>query len=227
MAPARLEGNEPEPLTPFLDLPLDPAAIWAWAVASRGDTLRLEGMGAMAIRTVLTYEDYAALPADGRRYEIHEGALSVTPAPGTRHQEVKANLFDVLRHHVKERSLGKLFDAPTDCILAEATIVQPDIGFVGTGRITIISERGIEGIPNLVVEVLSPSTAQLDRGPKAQLYARHLVPSYWIVDPGRRTIDAYALVEGTYRLAARLDGNEPEALPPVLDLPLDPAAIWV
>src|ERR1700693_1267029 len=105
----------------------------------------------MAIRTVLTYEDYAALPADGRRYEIHEGELSVTPAPGTRHQEVKANLFDVLRHHVKERGLGKLFDAPTDCIFAEPTIVQPDIVFVDTGRLPIISERAIEGIPTLVV----------------------------------------------------------------------------
>lgn len=181
----------------------------------------------MAIRSVLTYEDYAALPADGRRYEIHEGELSVTPAPGTRHQEVKANLFDVMRHHVKERGLGKLFDAPTDCILAETTIVQPDIVFVDTGRLPIISERGIEGIPTLVVEVLSPSSAQMDRGSKAQLYARHTVPCYWIVDPRGRTIDAYTLVEGTYRLAARIEGNEPEALPPFPDLTLDPAAIWV
>ena len=64
----------------------------------------------MELRTVLTYEDYAALPADGRRYEVHEGELLVTPAPGTRHQEVKANLFDSLRHHVKRHGLGKLFD---------------------------------------------------------------------------------------------------------------------
>ena len=78
----------------------------------------------MAIRTVLTYEDYAALPADGRRYEIHEGELSVTPAPGTRHQEVKANLFVVLHHHVKERDLGKLFDAPTDCIFTATCIAS-------------------------------------------------------------------------------------------------------
>ncbi len=181
----------------------------------------------MAIRTVLTYEDYAALPADGRRYEIHEGELSVTPAPGTRHQEVKANLFVVLHRHVKERGLGKLFDAPTDCIFAETTIVQPDIVFVDTGRLPIISERGIEGIPALVVEVLSPSTAQMDRGSKAQLYARHAVPFYWIVDPRGQTIDAWTLVESAYRLAARLEGNEPKALPPFLDLTLDPATIWL
>src|SRR3989449_8398937 len=116
---------------------------------------------------VLTYKDYEALPADGRRYEIHDGELSVTPAPGTRHQEVRANLFDLLRHHVNDRRLGKLFYAPTDCILAETTIVQPDIVFVDAGRLPIISERGIEGIPSLVVEVLSPSPTHLDRGSKA------------------------------------------------------------
>jgi Uma2 family endonuclease len=181
----------------------------------------------MAIRTVLTYEDYAALPADGHRYEIHEGELSVTPALGTRHQEVKAKLFDVLRHHVRERGLGKLFDAPTECIFSATTIVQPDILFVDTARLPAISERGIEGIPALVVEVLSPSTVQVVRGSKAQLYARHEVPSYWIVDPRSRTIDAYTLLAGAYRLAARLEGSEPAALPPFPDLPLDPAAIWL
>ena len=181
----------------------------------------------MGLRTVLTYEDYAALPADGRRYEIHDGELSVTPAPGTQHQEVKANLFDVLRHHVKEHRLGKLFDAPIDCILTQTAIVQPDIVFVDTERLPIISERGIEGVPTLVVEVLSPSTAHLDRGAKAQLYARHAVPFYWIVDPRSRTIDAYMLVEGAYQLAARLEGSEARALLPLADLVLDSATIWV
>ena len=181
----------------------------------------------MGLRTVLTYEDYAALPADGRRYEIHDGELSVTPAPGTRHQEVSANLFDLLRRHVKDRGLGKLFYAPTDCILAETTIVQPDLVFVETGRLPLISERGIEGSPSLVVEVLSPSTTHLDRGSKAQLYARHRVPAYWIVDPAGRTLDAYALDLGAYRLAGRLEGPEVRALPPFPDLTLDPAAVWV
>ncbi len=67
----------------------------------------------------------------------------------------------------------------------------------------------------------------MDRGSKAQLYARHAVPYYWIVDPRSRTIDAYALTEGAYRPAARPEGDEPTSLPPFLDLALDPAAIWV
>src|SRR5436309_1125685 len=187
----------------------------------------LTGRSAVGIRTLLTYEDYAALPADGRRYEIHRGELSVTPAPGTRHQAVRGNLFVVLHLHVKGRRLGEVFSAPTDCILAETTIVQPDMVFVDARRLSIISERGIEGAPTLVVEVLSPSTAQVDRGSKAQLYARHAVPFYWIVDPEARTIDAYSLVEGRYRLEARVEGREATALPPLPDLTLDPAAIWV
>jgi len=180
----------------------------------------------MGLRTVLTYEDYAALPADGRRYEIHDGELSVMPVPGTRHQQVSRNLVVVLHLHVKERRLGEVFHAPTDCILTDTTIVQPDIVFIDAGRLSIISERGIEGTPTLVVEVLSPSTVHLDRGSKAQLYARHGVLFYWIVDPGIRTIDAYTLLAGAYQRAARFEGDEPRALPPFPDLVLEPAAIW-
>jgi Uma2 family endonuclease len=76
-------------------------------------------------RTVFTDEDYAGLPDDGHRYEVHDGELSVTPSPGTWHQRVKANLFDILRHHVLARRAGELFDAPLDCILSQTTIVQP------------------------------------------------------------------------------------------------------
>jgi len=93
--------------------------------------------------------------------------------------------------------------------------------------LAIISERGIEGIPSLVVEVLPPSTVHMDRGPKAQLYARHGVPFYWIVDPRSRTIDAYTLVDGIYRPSARLEGSVWLALPPFPELTPDPAVIWV
>jgi Uma2 family endonuclease len=178
-------------------------------------------------RVTLTYADYAALPEDGRRYELHEGELSVTPSPGTRHQRVKANLFDVLRHHVRAHQLGELFDAPTDCILSDITVVQPDILFIDAQHASLVSERAIEGSPTLAVEVLSPSTVQIDRRRKAQLYASHGVHWYWIVDPVGREIEAYALEGGSYRMAARLAGSTPLALPPFDDLLLDPAALWV
>jgi Uma2 family endonuclease len=178
-------------------------------------------------RVILTYADYAELPDDGRRYELHEGELSVTPSPGTRHQRVKANLFDALRHHVRDHQLGELFDAPTDCILSDITVVQPDILFIDAQHSSLVSERGIEGSPTLAIEVLSPSTVQIDRRPKTQLYASHGVSWYWIVNPIGREIEAYQLAEGRYVIAARLAGIESVALPPFDDLVLDPAELWV
>jgi len=178
------------------------------------------------MRTILTYKDYEALPADGRRYEVHEGELSVTPAPSPKHQEVSLNLTFVLHHYVKTHGLGRIFYAPIDCILSDITIVQPDIVYLENARLAAISARGIEGPPTLVVEILSPSTIQIDRGVKFQLYMRHGVPYYWIVDPDARRIEAYTLTGGAYQLTARLEGSPPASLPPFPDLALVPASIW-
>src|SRR5262245_47305505 len=76
---------------------------------------------------LLTYRDYATLPDDGRRYELHDGALSVTPAPGLSHQRISANLGDVLRAHVKRQQLGEVLYSPLDVILAATTVLQPDL----------------------------------------------------------------------------------------------------
>ncbi|MBI4587723.1 MAG: Uma2 family endonuclease [Candidatus Rokubacteria bacterium] len=180
----------------------------------------------MGTRVILTYKDYEALPADGRRYELHEGELSVTPAPSPKHQETGGNLLIVLSQHVKARGLGKVFVSPIDCILSDITVVQPDLVYVETGRLSAITTRGIEGPPTLVIEILSPSTIQIDRGVKVQLYARHGVPYYWIVDPEARSIEAYQLREGGYRLTARFEGTDPVFLPPFPDLALVAASIW-
>ncbi|PYO19193.1 MAG: hypothetical protein DMD88_15850 [Candidatus Rokuibacteriota bacterium] len=80
----------------------------------------------MPTRVVLTYREYAALPADGRRYELHEGELFVTPAPGSLHQRLVGNLFVLLREHANARGLGEVFVSPLDCILSETTVVEPD-----------------------------------------------------------------------------------------------------
>ena len=180
----------------------------------------------MATRVILTYKDYEALPADGRQYELHEGDLSVTPAPSPRHQQVSANLFMLLRHHVRAHGQGEVLYAPIDCILSDITIVQPDIVYLDPGRLGTISSRGIEGAPTLVIEILSPSTIQIDQGVKFQLYARHGVPYYWIVDFEARRIEAHRLAEGTYKLTGRLEGSEPVSLPPLPDLPIVPVTIW-
>ncbi|HEX9187204.1 MAG TPA: Uma2 family endonuclease [Vicinamibacteria bacterium] len=168
-----------------------------------------------------------SLPADGRRHEPHEGKLSVTPAPVPRHQRVSHRLLRALDRHVEADRLGEVFHAPLDLILSDTSVVQPDLLYLDPPRMTSITERGIEGPPALVIEILSPSTAPIDRGVKLGLYARHGAPCYWIVDADARLIEAHVLAGDAYRLAATLEGGEPRALPPFRDLRLDPAAIWV
>ena len=180
----------------------------------------------MAAKTLLTYADYAALPDDGRRYELHAGELSVTPAPNTRHQRVSLNLATLLHVHVKSRGLGEVLVAPVDCILSNITVVQPDILFVARERMSIVSERAVEGAPTLVVEILSPPTTGVDLGRKRALYADHGVPCYWIVDPEARRIEVLSLAGGGWQPAGELAGTAPRPLPPFPDLLLDPADIW-
>jgi Uma2 family endonuclease len=105
-------------------------------------------------------------------------------------------------------------------------VLQPDVLYIESGRHAIVSERGIEGAPTLVVEVLSPSTVQIDRVVKGQLYAKHRVPYYWIVDAEPRTIQAFELSGDAYRPVGTLEKGRPVALPPFPDSVLDPAAIW-
>src|SRR5581483_2786214 len=142
-------------------------------------------------RIVLTYDDYVALPDDGKRYELHEGELSVTRSPGTRHQDVLLALGIALGTHVRTTRRGKLLIAPYDCILTAITVVQPDVVYVDDDRLRHVSERGLEGAPTLAVEIISPSSRTIDRRRKLALYAAHDVTWYWIVDPGPRTIEAY------------------------------------
>ncbi len=175
---------------------------------------------------VLTYRDYAALPDDGRRYELHDGELHVTASPGTRHQRISRRLLVLLNSHVERHGLGEIFDAPYDVILSDTTVLVPDLVFVARDRQGAISERGVEGAPTLVVEILSPSTTLVDRVRKQHFYARHGVPYYWIVDPEARAIEAYMLGPAGYSLALRATGAEPVSPPPFEDLALVPDALW-
>jgi len=175
---------------------------------------------------VLTYKEYEALPTDGRRYEIHEGELSVTPAPSPQHQLIIRNLFRLLDSHVQSKRIGEVLFAPLDVILSDTSIVQPDIVFLDTTRLSAISRRGVEGPPTLAIEVLSPATTLTDRSTKHQLYARHGVPYFWLVDPEGRSVEAFVLGPQGYSLALRSSGSEPVSPPPFPDLNLIPATLW-
>ena len=184
----------------------------------------------MTTRVALTYQDYAALPDDGKRYEIHDGELCELTGPNTRHQIVSANLSDVLRAHVKARRLGIVLYAPFDVILSTrptaTTVLQPDLLYIDSSRQSALQMRGVEGPPTLAVEILSPSTIRIDRGRKRGLYARYGVPNLWFVDPVARDIEALVLTAGNYSVAARVSGGRPVDLPPFTDLGLVPDSLW-
>ena len=177
-------------------------------------------------KIVLTYEDFAALPDDGKRYELHEGELSVSPAPSHQHQRIIGRLFLILAPHVEALGRGEVLLSPFDCIMTNITVVEPDLVYVDDERRRLMSERALEGSPSLAIEVLSPSSINIDRRRKMALYAAHDVPWYWIVDPDARTIEAYRLDGTAYRLDGTLEGAAPRALPPFAELILDPAVVW-
>lgn len=144
-------------------------------------------------KVVLTYDDYLRLPNDGKRYEILEGEIFVSPSPVTKHQIISANLLAILHQHVRRHKLGVVLSAPTDVVLSYTNVVQPDLLFVSNARKNIITEKNIQGAPDLIVEILSETSAEQDRTAKKQIYARHGVKEYWLIDPDRETVEVYKL----------------------------------
>jgi len=143
-----------------------------------------------------TYEDWLRLPDDGFRYEIIEGVLHVTPAPSIAHQTASGNLYSLLRDYARRHG-GRLWTSPVGVRLPGQPVpFQPDLVFVSAARSDIVGAQYVEGVPDLVVEILSPSNFFYDRTQKFQLYRDAGVPEYWIVDPRAHTIEVYAL-EGT------------------------------
>ena len=152
-----------------------------------------------------SYKDYKSLPeSETKRYELMEGELVMVPSPSFEHQRLSRNLEFILHSFVQEKKLGTIVHAPLDVHLGD-DVVQPDILFVSKERASIITEEEIRGAPDLVVEILSPATAERDRTYKKTLYARHGVKEYWIVDPEEKTIKVMTLGKagfessGTYK----------------------------
>ena len=153
----------------------------------------------------LTYEQYQYLPDDGRRYEIIEGELYATPAPGSFHQTVSRRLQFELMRCLEMPEIAYVFDALCDVLLADTTVIQPDLAIVSLARKSIISARAIEGPPEIVVEIFSPSTRGRDEHLKRSLYAKFGVKEYWLVDPELGQVQALALEGAEYKLRARFD----------------------
>jgi len=175
----------------------------------------------------LTYEDYVDLPDDGRRYEILDGELEVSPAPAPKHQAVSRNLLWIVHGHVQERGLGSVYYAPIDVILTDTSIVQPDLVFIAAARESIVSSRGIEGAPDLAVEILSPWSVRRDRVAKAALYARYGIRHYWLADPDANVLEVYETEGAEYRLVGRHAGAAKVRTAVFPDLEIDLGRVWV
>lgn len=139
----------------------------------------------------LTYQEYRHFPDDGRCHELVDGEHYVAPAPGTGHQAASGRIFAQLFRQIEEAGLGRVFAAPTDVELSEVDIVQPDLVVVLRKRERIVSPSRIVGAPDLVVEIISPSTAERDRELKRLLYERSGVPVYWLVDPDAQEVTVF------------------------------------
>ena len=172
----------------------------------------------------LTYEDYASAPADGMTYQILDGELLVTPAPSPFHQRASKRLQRQLEAFFEDTGVGEVFHAPIDLILSAHDILQPDLVVVTDP--TIISSRGIEAPPLLVVEVLSPSSIKHDRQVKARRYAFLGVAHYWIVDPDARRLECFALSDGAYQATTAADAPATVAVPGFMGLAIDLGAIF-
>lgn len=140
------------------------------------------------ITRLITYDDYRHLPDDGKQYQIIGGKLFMTPAPTTVHQRIARELFVNMYNYVKGKDLGEVFFSPTDVILSMTDVIQPDILFVSKKRRHVITKKNIVEAPDVVVEILSEHTKTIDRRKKKQLYERHGVKEYWLIDPDTQTV---------------------------------------
>jgi Uma2 family endonuclease len=156
--------------------------------------------GMVTTTTHLTYEDLRQIPPDRNRYELIEGQLFVSAAPGTEHQRKLGGLARKLADHVEQQGLGEVLIGPCDVVLDASTVLEPDILFVSKARQSIIKPGCIEGAPDLVVEVISDSSRLMDRFVKRDRYAQFGVPEYWLLDPFEPRIEVLRLEAGKYRV---------------------------
>jgi Uma2 family endonuclease len=140
---------------------------------------------------VWTYEEYMKLPVENTRYEIIAGDLYVTPTPPVYHQAILADLLLALNRWEEEHQPGWFLLGPVDVLFGIGDFLEPDLVFVRRDRRGIITDRAVEGVPDLIIEVVAPDTAERDRALKRDRYMHFGVPEYWIIDGDERTVEIY------------------------------------
>lgn len=149
--------------------------------------------------TKLTYHDFLLLPDDGKRYEVIDGDLFVTPSPVTRHQLVVGRFHHHIMTYLETHPIGTVFTAPYDVVLSDTDIVEPDLIVVLTDGRARITEKNVQGPPGIVLEVLSPGTAARDRELKRKRYEHFGVQEYWLIDPDVNTLEILRWEGGEFR----------------------------
>lgn len=157
-------------------------------------------------KKIYTYADYALLP-EGAPYQLIGGKLIMTPAPAIYHQIVSMRLVESILKFNAQRNVGIVLYAPVDVYLEEKETYQPDIIFIAKDRLHIIGTARVNGAPDLVAEILSPSTAYYDLRGKFRAYAKYGVREYWIVDPDDKSVEIYEGKEGRFEQTRRVEGE--------------------
>lgn len=150
-------------------------------------------------KTKLTYDDYVNLPGD-ERYELIDGELILVASPSERRQWTATRMYRLMLL-AENMGLGWVYFAPFDVVLTDNDVVQPDLLFISRESADILTAANAQGAPDLVVEILSPSTSRLDRTRKRELYERHQVKEMWLVEPEERKIWVLLLRDGSLELA--------------------------
>jgi len=138
-----------------------------------------------------TYEDFLLFPDDGKRHELIDGEHIMSPSPFTKHQRILVNLTIVIGTFLRQHRIGQMFVAPMDVVLSDTDVVEPDLLFIASEHTSIITEKHIMGVPDLVVEVLSQGSRKTDEIIKRRLYEQFGVKEYWIIDPELESVKVY------------------------------------
>lgn len=145
-----------------------------------------------------TYADYCKIPPDRKRHELIDGRHFVNPAPSPYHQAVSCRLMYELMRRIDKPGLGVVFTAPIDVHLGPGTVVQPDLVVLRTRTRSIVGDKKLTGVPDLLIEILSPSNHAYDRRTKRDRYERAGVREFWLVDPEAHAIEQLVLRRGAF-----------------------------
>jgi Uma2 family endonuclease len=173
----------------------------------------------------LTYEDFLLFPDDGKRHELIDGEHYVTPSPNMKHQAILGNLHFFIRTYLEAHPRGRVFLSPFDVVFSNFDVVEPDLLYMSNERAAaVLTPANVQGAPDLVVEIGSPSTRKRDETIKRRLYERSGVSEYWVIDPELDVVRIYRRGAERFERAIEISREADEVLAtpllPGLDIPL-------